>query len=61
MPEIRRIARHRHIPSVVKKMAATKKEELASIKRKDENRRRHEKGMPPRVPERDKMVLKIQK
>ncbi|KAK6346956.1 rRNA-processing protein sof1 [Orbilia brochopaga] len=58
MPEIRRIARHRHIPATVKKMAETKKIELASIKRKDENRRKNEKNMPPRVPERQKVVLK---
>ncbi|KAF3917465.1 hypothetical protein ABW21_db0209142 [Orbilia brochopaga] len=58
MPEIRRIARHRHIPGTVKKMAETKRIELASLKRKDENRRKNEKNMPPRVPERQKVVLK---
>ncbi|KAJ6257110.1 Striatin-3 [Drechslerella dactyloides] len=58
MPEIRRIARHRHIPTTVKKMAETKRIELASIKRKDENRRKNEKNLPPRMPERQKVVLR---
>ncbi|KAF3918571.1 Striatin-3 [Arthrobotrys entomopaga] len=58
MPEIRRIARHRHIPSTIKKMTDTKRTELTSIKRKDENRRKNERNMPARVPERQKIVLK---
>ncbi|KAK6537709.1 rRNA-processing protein sof1 [Orbilia ellipsospora] len=58
MPEIRRIARHRHIPSTIKKMSDTKRTELASIKRKDENRRKNERNMVARVPERQKIVLK---
>ena len=58
MPEIRRIKRHRHIPKQVKKAGAIKAEELASIKRRRENERKHsKKGQVPRKPEREKMVL----
>jgi len=60
MPEIKRIARHRHIPSVIKKSGEIKKVELSSIKRKDENRRKNEKQKRRRIPEREKMVLKVQ-
>jgi DDB1- and CUL4-associated factor 13 len=58
MPEIRRIARHRHVPKAIKSDGDTKREELNSIKRKEENERRHsKKGKMRRVPEREKMVL----
>ena len=58
MPEIRRIARHRHIPKQVKKAGEIKGEELASIKRRRENERKHsKKGSLPRRSEREKMVL----
>ena len=58
MPEIRRIARHRHVPKAIKSDADTKREELNSIKRKEENERRHsKKGKMRRRPEREKMVL----
>lgn len=60
MPEIRRIARHRHQPKAVKKAGDIKREELSSIKRRDENRRKHEKktaGKGPRKSEREKMIL----
>lgn len=41
MPEIRRIARHRHLPGAIKQDRDIKRIELASLKRKDENRRKH--------------------
>lgn len=59
MPEIRRIARHRHLPNPVKKAAEIKREELAAIRRKEENRRRHssKKDARRRVPEREAMIV----
>ncbi|KAK2765586.1 rRNA-processing protein sof1 [Arachnomyces sp. PD_36] len=62
MPEIRRIKRHRHIPKSVKKAGEIKSEELKSIKRKEENVRRHsKKGTMRRQSEREKMVLTTEK
>ena len=61
MPEIRRIKRHRHVPKQVKKAAEIKGEELASIKRRRENERKHsKKGQVPRRSEREKMVLAME-
>lgn len=59
MPEIRRIARHRHVPKPVKKASEIKKVEEGAIKRKEENRRKHEKKMKEsrRIPEREKMIV----
>ncbi|KAF2747145.1 U3 small nucleolar RNA associated protein-like protein [Sporormia fimetaria CBS 119925] len=58
MPEIKRISRHRHVPKVVKKAGEIKSEELKSIKRREENERRHtKKGKIRRQAEREKMVL----
>ena len=58
MPEIRRISRHRHIPKSVKKAGEIKAEELAAIKRRQENERKHsKKGQVPRRSEREKMIL----
>lgn len=58
MPEVRRIARHRHVPKQVKKAGEIKGEELSAIKRRDENERRHSrKGQVGRRAEREKMVL----
>lgn len=58
MPEIRRIGRHRHVPKLVKKAAGIKQEELKSIKRRQENERKHsKKGLVKRRSEREKMVL----
>ena len=62
MPEIKRIKRHRHIPKVVKKAGEIKEEELKSIKRREENVRKHsKKGTMPRYNERQKMILGIEK
>jgi len=58
MPEIRRIKRHRHLPKQVKKAGEIKAEEIKSIKRRQENERKHsKKGLVPRRSEREKMVL----
>jgi DDB1- and CUL4-associated factor 13 len=62
MPEIRRINRHRHLPKTVKKAGDIKSEELKSIKRKEENVRKHsKKGSMPRHSEREKMILGTEK
>ena len=58
MPEIRRISKHRHVPKQVKKAGEIKQEELKSIKRREENERKHsKKGLKKRRSEREKMVL----
>lgn len=58
MPEIKRIARHRHVPKQVKKAGEIKGEELRSIKRREENERKHSrKKEQKRRSEREKMVL----
>ncbi|QRG37275.1 hypothetical protein FDK38_001647 [Candidozyma auris] len=57
MPEVRRIARHRHLPKVVKKAQEIKRIEIESLKRREENDRRHSKeGSKPRVAERRKHI-----
>lgn len=57
MPEIKRIARHRHVPKVVKKAQEIKRIEIESLKRREDNERRHtKKGSKPYVPEREKQV-----
>ncbi|KAK2596229.1 Protein sof1 [Conoideocrella luteorostrata] len=62
MPEIRRIKRHRHVPTVLKKAGEIKTQELKSIKRKEENERRHtKKQFERRKSEREKMVLAKEK
>lgn len=60
MPEIKRIGRHRHVPKIVKKAGDIKREELGALKKRQENRRKHEKktvGKDPRRSEREKMIL----
>ncbi|KAA8895379.1 WD40-repeat-containing domain protein [Sphaerosporella brunnea] len=58
MPEIKRIARHRHVPKPIKKAAEIKKEEEAAIKRKEENRRRHSRKKDMRrIPQREAMIV----
>lgn len=58
MPEIKRIGRHRHVPKQVKKAGEIKREELKSLKRREENERKHsKKGKMPRRSDREKMVL----
>ncbi|KAL9618438.1 MAG: hypothetical protein Q9204_008402 [Flavoplaca sp. TL-2023a] len=61
MPEIRRIRRHRHVPKQVKKAGEIKGVEVAAIKRRRENERKHsKKGEVPRKSEREKMVLAVE-
>lgn len=58
MPEIKRIRRHRHLPKVVKKAGEIKNEELAAIKRREENERKHSvKQFEKRKSEREKAIL----
>lgn len=59
MPEIRRIKRQRHVPKTIKKASEIKREELASIKRREDNVRKHAKknALPPKAHEREKMIL----
>ncbi|BFZ63898.1 Protein sof1 [Saitoella coloradoensis] len=60
MPEIRRIARHRRVPGVVKKAGGIKRVEEEGARRKEENRRKHEAnsvGSKERVPERKKALV----
>jgi WD repeat and SOF domain-containing protein 1 len=58
MPEIRRIARHRHLPKAIKRAREIKDEEMAAIRRREENERKHSvKGKTRRKPEREKMVM----
>lgn len=58
MPEIRRIARHRHVPKQVKKAGEIKGEEIKAIKRREENERKHSrKDQKKRRSEREKMVI----
>jgi WD repeat and SOF domain-containing protein 1 len=58
LPEIRRIRRHRHLPKVVKKAGEIKREELAAIKRREENERKHsDKKFQKRKSEREKAIL----
>ncbi|PHH88265.1 hypothetical protein CDD83_7766 [Cordyceps sp. RAO-2017] len=58
LPELRRIRRHRHLPKVLKKAAEIKADELRSLKRRQENERKHSAQQArPRRSERDKVVL----
>lgn len=62
MPEVRRIKRHRRLPQVVKKAGEIKGQELKSIKRREENERKHSvKKFEKRKSERDKMILAREK
>ncbi|KAF4123699.1 DDB1- and CUL4-associated factor 13 [Geosmithia morbida] len=62
MPELRRISRHRHIPTVIKKAGDIKAKEIKSIKRREENERRHtKKQFERRKNEREKMVITREK
>nr|POE93395.1 protein sof1 [Quercus suber] len=62
MPEIKRIARHRHVPKQVKKAGEIKREELNSLKRREENERKHSRlKEQKRRSDREKMVLATEK
>lgn len=57
MPEIKRIARHRHLPKAVKKAKEIKAIETDSLKRREDNNRKHsKKGAVPYVSEREKHI-----
>lgn len=57
MPEIRRISRHRHLPKVVKKAKEIKRTEIESLKKRENNARKHSKpGSMPYVPERQQHI-----
>ena len=58
MPEVKRIARHRHVPVPIKKASEIKREEENAIKRKEENRKRHSKKKDMRrIPQREAMII----
>ncbi|KAL3463826.1 WD40-repeat-containing domain protein [Aspergillus heterothallicus] len=59
MPEIKRIKRQRYVPRPIKKAREIKNEELAAIKRRQENVRKHSRKstLPARQNEREKMIL----
>lgn len=58
MPEIRRISRHRHLPGVIKKAGEIKRTEIESLKRREDNLRKHsKKGSVPYNSEREKHII----
>jgi WD repeat and SOF domain-containing protein 1 len=58
MPEIRRIARRRHVPKPIKKAGEIKRVEIESIKKREDNRRKHSKpGSVPYSKEREKHIF----
>nr|POF10982.1 protein sof1 [Quercus suber] len=62
MPEIKRISRHRHVPKQVKKAGEIKRVELNSLKRREENERKHSRlKEQKRKSDREKMVLATEK
>jgi len=62
MPEIRRIAKRRHVPKPIKKAGEIKRVEIEAGKRREENRRRHSKpGSVPYTSEREKHIIAQQK
>lgn len=61
LPEIKRIARHRHVPKQVKKAGEIKGVEVRSAKAREENARKHSKAKgTKRKGEREKMVLRTE-
>ena len=58
MPEVRRIAKHRQVPKLVKKMQSKVTDSKESERRKESNRRSHSKpGAQHAKPERDQAVV----
>ena len=58
MPEIRRIARRRHVPKPIKKAGEIKRVEIESIKKREDNRRNHSKpGSVPYSKERERHIV----
>ncbi|CAM9260786.1 unnamed protein product [Ectocarpus sp. 4 AP-2014] len=59
MPEVRRIAKHRHVPRIVKKAAEAERVQRDKERRKVDNRIKHSKaGTVETVPERKKKIVK---
>lgn len=57
MPEIKRIARHRHLPKTIKKAREIKTVEINALKKREDNNRKHSKaGAVPYIPERQKHI-----
>ncbi|KAG2736746.1 hypothetical protein G9P44_000836 [Scheffersomyces stipitis] len=57
MPEIKRISRHRHVPKTIKKAGEIKRVEIDSLKKREDNERRHSKpGSKPFKSEREKHI-----
>ncbi|KAJ3221212.1 rRNA-processing protein sof1 [Clydaea vesicula] len=62
MPEINRISKQRKVPKAIKKAASVKRIQTESIKRKQENVRKHSKpGSVKRVPLRDQHIITTEK
>lgn len=62
LPEIRRIKNQRHVPKNIKKAGGIKRIEEAGIKRRDDNKRRHEANtVGKRVDERSRNVVGVSK
>lgn len=59
MPDVRRIAKYRQVPKVIKKMALRQGDTKESERRKEANRRRHSKPGAEGLmkPERDRAVV----
>ncbi|AOA63151.1 Biogenesis of 40S (small) ribosomal subunit [Komagataella phaffii CBS 7435] len=58
LPEVRRIARHRHLSQVIKSAQEIKRTELQSLKRREENERKHSKpGTVVTKPEKEKHIV----
>ncbi|CAM9153987.1 unnamed protein product [Ascophyllum nodosum] len=59
MPEVRRIAKHRHVPKIIKKAAEAERVQKDKERRKVDNRIKHSKpGTVETAPERKKKVVK---
>ncbi|KAG5460570.1 MAG: Sof1-like domain-containing protein [Olpidium bornovanus] len=62
LPEVKRIARHRHVPKAIYSASKLKRTMLQARAVKEENRRKHSKpGSVPHVAERKKHVLGLEK
>jgi WD repeat and SOF domain-containing protein 1 len=58
-PQIKRIAKHRHVPRYVYKEQDLQKEAKDKIKRKEKNRRLNSKpGTVPYIPDKEKVVIR---
>ena len=60
MPEIKRIAKHTHVPRAILKAAAIKETVAATQERREKNRRKHSApGSRPKVKEKKKKVWQV--